>query len=68
MMCKTDILLFSLFHQPLSSLGNEDHMLLYGLLQMFFDLTSRLIECKGDFSNAKATKKEAKGLNKRVKI
>lgn len=35
---------------------------------MFFDLTSRLIECKGDFSNAKATKKEAKGLNKRVKI
>lgn len=54
-MCKSDILLLSLSHLSLSSLGIEDHTLLYAILQIFLELTSRLLRMQGDSSNAKAT-------------
>lgn len=57
MMCKIDILLCSLFHLPLSSLGNEDYMLLYEQCKCFLNYIPSLPESKGDFSNAKRIKK-----------
>lgn len=49
MMCKSDNLLFSLFHTSLRFLGNEDYILLYAQLQIFLELTSRLTRMQGGF-------------------